>query len=89
MYLQQHKMKAFQMNPEFVGAKFFNLIPTKIKAIATFDKFKLALGQYLAVRPYYSINDFSEKNTRLITSADKPRQKISLTLTIISWSREK
>lgn len=81
-------MKAFQMNPEYMGAKFFNLIPTKIKAIATFDKFKLTLGQYLAAQPYYSINDFIEEN-RLITSADKPQQKISLTLTIISWSREK
>lgn len=32
--------------------------------------FKLALRQYLAVRPYYSTNYFIEEHTRLIYNAD-------------------
>lgn len=47
-----------------------NLIPTKFKTTATFDKFKLAFWQYLAVRPYYSMNGCFEEHTELFTSAE-------------------
>lgn len=61
----------------------------QIQTVATFDKFKLAFRQFLAVRLDYFMNGCFEEHTELVTSAEQLRRKTTLTLNIISGSREK
>jgi len=54
----QHRLKFFEKKPTYIGVKFLQYIPKKIKLVKNPVKFKKELKEHLISRAIYSMDDF-------------------------------
>ena len=61
--LNQHRLKSTEQDPNYIGAKLFNLLPKTIRDLTSIDKLKSNLKQYLLNLPYYSLQEFIDDHS--------------------------
>lgn len=53
-----HRLELYKTKPSFVGAKFYNSLPTSLKEIDSLPTFKIKLKKFLIDKCFYDHNDF-------------------------------
>lgn len=56
--LPAHRLKIFEKQPAYMGAKFLNLLPEEVKAATTIKGQRKRIYKWLADRPFYSVEEF-------------------------------
>ncbi len=54
VHLQYHRLSRTKKNPDYIGALFFNTLPSHIKNSGSSSIFKRLLKTYLILNPFYS-----------------------------------
>lgn len=53
-----HKLSKYEESPNYIGIKLYNRIPDFLKSIANIKAFKNETKKYLAVKCFYSVDEF-------------------------------
>jgi hypothetical protein len=59
---QQHNLKLFELKPEYVGHKYFQLLPHNLKEIENINKFRYELKLFLTEQATYVLPNLSIRN---------------------------
>lgn len=56
-----HRLNIFEKSPQYLGPQIFNRLPGQFHQIEDTQTFKNKLKTWLLVRPYYSLNEFYQR----------------------------
>jgi hypothetical protein len=59
--LLYNRLKKSQNHPNYVGCKFYNHLPSKLKDCENINKFKNSLKSFLTNNPFYKISEYLEE----------------------------